>query len=96
MAGFFDKFKDGVVKGATAAADKGSQLVELGKIKAAILKLDTQKADIIKDLGGMFYEMIKKEDLHVEALRAKCDEITEIDRQIAEKRAEEERIKAEG
>lgn len=96
MAGFFDKIKDGVVKGASAAADKGSQLMEIGKIKAAILRLDTQKAEIIKDLGSMFYEMIIKEDLHVEALRAKCDEITEIDRQIAEKRADEEHLKAEG
>lgn len=93
---FFEKVKDAVVKGATTVADKSEQIVEIGKHKVAVLKLESQKGDLIKELGIMFYEMCTKNELQIEALRAKCDSISEIDRQIAEHKAEEERLKAEG
>lgn len=93
---FFEKVKDAVVKGATTVADKSEQIVELGKHKVAVLRLESQRGDQLKELGLLFYEMFTANTLQIEALRAKCDSVAEIDKQIAEHKAEEERLKSEG
>ena len=93
MADFFDKVKSGVLRGANAVADKSEQLVEITKLKAARAKMEAEMEQDFCDLGKAFYAMMEQDDLNVDALRSRCTVIGHLKAQIADNRAEEERVK---
>ena len=49
---FFSKMKDTIVKGANTVAGESGKLVERGKIKASVMKLEDQKKSLLMELGN--------------------------------------------
>ena len=52
---FFSKMKDTIVKGANTVAGESGKLVERGKIKASVMKLEDQKKSLLMELGNKYY-----------------------------------------
>lgn len=83
-----DKMKKGLSKAAGEAGD----LAQVSKIHMQIRKLDSQKRDLLTEVGEKVYEAHRKGtvDATVEAL---YEAIEKLDEEIAEKEEEIERIK---
>ena len=90
---FFDKLGDSIAKGANIVADKGNEFIDIAKLKTARMKLENQREDLLKQLGRLFYDMSRANDVQIAPLQNKCTEIAEIERQITQKRAEEDALK---
>jgi len=91
MEDIFDRIVEGVkkgastvIKGASAVADKGEQLVELTRLRAARAKLQDELAQNYEDLGRELYEMVERDHIVVETLRARCAVIGHLKAQIAD------------
>jgi len=82
MSGFFGKVKDGVVKGANAVADGSEKLMEKGKTKVSILKLQDERRDKIVEIGKLYYETYLTNDKNMGRLYDLCEEVTKIDQEI--------------
>nr|WP_122013361.1 hypothetical protein [Maliibacterium massiliense] len=93
MADFFEKMKSTLVRGANTVAEESSRLVERGKIKANILKLEEERKDKIMALGQTCYHMYKNEQEEMDSLRKLCEEIEALDAAIAKRRSEDEELK---
>lgn len=95
MADFFEKMKSTIVKSANSVADESGKLVERGKIKAYIRKLEDQKKGLIITLGEKYYAFSKQESFSDEELRAICTQIDALQAEIDAKTEESERLKSE-
>ena len=95
MADFFGKMKSTIVKSANSVADESGKLVERGKIKAYIRKLEDQKKGLIITLGEKYYAFSKQESFNDEELRAICTQIDALQAEIDTKTEEGERLKSE-
>lgn len=95
MADFFEKMKSTLVKGANSVADESSKLVERGKLKASILKLEDQKKDLLMELGQKYYALSKQDDANTDELSALCGQIDALQTEIDVKKQESERLKNE-
>lgn len=95
MADFFEKMKSTIVKSANSVADESGKLVERGKIKNAIRKLEDQKKELIVTLGEKYYALSKQEDACEDELRALCTQIDALQTEIDVKTEESERLKSE-
>lgn len=95
MADFFEKMKSTIVKGANSVADESGKLVERGKLKASILKLEDQKKDLLMELGQKYYALSKQDDASTGALSALCGQIDGLQTEIDVKKQESERLKSE-
>ncbi len=95
MADFFGKMKSTIVKSANSVADESGKLVERGKIKAYIRKLEDQKKGLILSLGEKYYAFSKQESFNDEELRAICTQIDALQAEIDAKTEESERLKSE-
>ncbi|MBC8531901.1 hypothetical protein [Gehongia tenuis] len=94
MPDIFERMRDGIVRGASTVAEEGGKLVERGRIKASILKLEDEKRGKLQELGQMFYEMYKKDELHTEVLREVCMQVERLDEELETQRSNE-RLKSE-
>ncbi len=93
MADFLEKMKNGLVKGASTVADGSGKLVERSKIKARIAKLEDEKKDLYRTLGERFYALSKEPNPDGGELEALCAKLDALQKEIDEKREEDERIK---
>ena len=89
MADFFDKVIEwavsagGAVKEAGAAvADKGGQVVENTRLRIERVKLETSRKEELLALGESFYGMFTSGLLDVSDLKARCERVRGLDRQI--------------
>ena len=82
---FFSKMKDTIVKGANTVAGESGKLVERGKIKASVMKLEDQKKSLLMELGNKYYEEV----------RQICEQLDALHAEIEIKKEENERLKAE-
>lgn len=96
MEDIFDKIVEGVKKGASTVkkgasvvADKGEQLVELTKLRAARARLQDELGRNYAELGRELYEMVERDHIISETLRSRCAVIGHIKAQIADSIAEE-------
>lgn len=93
MAGFFDKVKESLDKGVTAASVKSKEMLETQQVKSKLGGFQDQKRAALETLGKEVYDMMVAGGLDPEPLRARVEEITSLDQQIAEKEQELEHIR---
>ena len=67
--------------------------VERSKIKARIAKLEDEKKDLYRTLGERFYALSKEPNPDGGELEALCAKLDALQKEIDEKREEDERIK---
>ena len=86
---WFDQVKDTVKKTAGAAYDKSEQLVDIAKLKLALVSAENETEKLYKELGILCYENSKgtepvgSADEIIEKIDAKYAEISEIKNNIA-------------
>ena len=88
MPGFFDKVKESLDKGVTAASVRSKELLETQQVKSKIGALQDQRRSALEELGKSVFDMMVAGTLDQESLRAKVEAISDLDRQIAEKEEE--------
>ncbi len=93
MAGFFDKVKESLDKGVTAASVRSKEMLETQQVKSKLGGFQDQKRSALEVLGKEVYDMMAVGGLDPEPLRARVEEITSLDQQIAEKEQELEQIR---
>ncbi len=94
MAGFWDKVK----KGAQEAGEKAAKLAKIAKIQAEVTGLGSSRKEKILSLGEKAYNLYKSGKLGGEAqeeLKTFIAAIEEIEKKVADKKKEIEKIKAE-
>lgn len=95
MADFFDDIGENIARGVNVLTnktgmivdkltDKTEEMTDKGRNKWEESKIQRERKDLIIELGEMFYAMVKDNALNTNRLQAKCDEIAELDRKIAE------------
>ncbi|MFR8079024.1 MAG: hypothetical protein ACLU9L_05230 [Christensenellales bacterium] len=92
---FFSKMKDTIVKGANTVAGESGKLVERGKIKASVMKLEDQKKSLLMELGNKYYEAYKQDNTNSDEVRQICEQLDTLHAEIEIKKEENERLKAE-
>jgi hypothetical protein len=99
MGTFWQDVKSSVKKGVSTAADKTEEYGKIGKVKLDIMNLNKQLDKTFKDLGEKAYETLKAkskanlaDDSAVKDMVAKIDELK---KNVIDKEAEIEKIKAE-
>ena len=92
---FFSKMKDTIVKGANTVAGESGKLVERGKIKASVMKLEDQKKSLLMELGNKYYEAYKQDNTNSDEVRQICEQLDALHAEIEIKKQENERLKAE-
>lgn len=76
MADILNKVMDGINKGVTAVSSKSKELIETSKLRAEIRDVESTIQNSFNALGKKVFEMINKEALSEENLKADCGEIT--------------------
>ncbi len=72
----FDQVKDTIKKTAVAAYDKSGQLVDITKIKLAIVSAEGAAEKLYKELGEMYYKDANDGKINdEEAIKSLCDAI---------------------
>ncbi len=84
MADIFDKITGGIDKSIKALSSKGRELIETSKLRSDIKDVQNSIQIKFQSLGKKVYEMINKEVLNEEELRADCKEITSLFKKIIE------------
>jgi len=84
MADFFDKVMGSINKGVDAVSSKGKELIETAKLRAKIRDVESTIQNRFNALGKKVFEMINKEILSEENLKADCGEITALYKKITE------------
>ncbi len=79
MAGFMDK----VGNMAKMAADKTGDMVEIGKLNAKILSQKQSITSVKEEIGGILFEKYKKGEEMAEELIKLCQQIQNIENEIA-------------
>lgn len=98
MADFFDKVQSSIDKGIKAVSSKSKEFLETTKLKGEIRDVEACIQNRFNALGKRVFEMLNREALNEEELRADCGEIACLFKKITEleksiKRAEEEALK---
>jgi ribosomal protein L37E len=84
MADFFDKIMGSINKGVDAVSSKGKELIETTRLRAKIRDVESNIQNRFNALGKKVFEMVNKEILTDENLKADCGEITALYKKIAE------------
>ncbi len=92
---FFSKMKDTIVRSANSVADESGKLVERGKIKASVMKLEDQKKGLLVELGKEYYAAYKQNNTNSETVLQICQQIDALQAEIDIKTQENERLKAD-
>jgi len=87
---FFSKMKDTIVKGANTVAGESGKLVERGKIKASVMKLEDQKKSLLMELGNKYYEAYKQDNTNSDEVRQICEQLDALHAEIEIKKEENE------
>jgi hypothetical protein len=97
MAGLFDKMKEGIGKGVTAASVKSKEMLDSSKIKGKIDSLAKQKEELLTELGNIAFTMYTKGSFNETLLNSKCLVIANLNNEIGEREKElrDIRLKAE-
>lgn len=85
MPGFFDKVKESLDKGVTAASIRSKELLETQQVKSKLGALQDQRKAALEELGTTVYGMVGSGGLDEASLRERCEAIASLDAQIAEK-----------
>ena len=88
MADFFDKLKDGIGKGVTAASVKSKELLESNKVKGQIDNLQKQRRESLLELGSIVFTMFRKGGFDELVVNEKCSLVLSIDEQVKNKEQE--------
>jgi ribosomal protein L40E len=84
MADFFEKVKGGIDKGIKTVSSKGKELIETTKLKGEIKDVQNSIQSRFQALGKKVFEMINREALNEDELRAECKEIASLFKKITE------------
>jgi ribosomal protein L40E len=84
MADFFEKVKGGIDKGIKTVSSKGKELIETTKLKGEIKDVQNSIDIKFQALGKKAFEMINREALNEDELRAECKEIAFLFKKITE------------
>jgi len=84
MADFFDKVMGSINKGVNAVSSKGKELLEIAKLRAQIRDVESTIQNRFAALGKKVFEMINKEILTEETLKADCGEIAALYKKITD------------
>jgi septal ring factor EnvC (AmiA/AmiB activator) len=84
MADFFDKVMGSINKGVDAISSKGKELIEIARLRAKIREVEATIQNRLNALGKKVFEMINKEIMNEENLKADCREITALYKKITE------------
>lgn len=83
MADFFDKVLVGINKGVSSVSEGSKNMMEKAKINTSISDAEKEKKRIAEQLGIIVYDLHQNGEVLPEAVLAFCDQITEINNQIA-------------
>lgn len=92
MADLFNKLKQGLDKGVTAASVKSKEVIESTKLKSQIRDLQGRKREVLEELGNIVYTMFLQGGFDDALLREKAAALAALDNQIKQKEAEEKDI----
>ena len=84
MADFFDKVMGSFNKGVDAISSKGKALIEIARLRAKMRDVEATIQNRFNALGKKVFEMINKEILNDENLKADCGEITALYKKFTE------------
>lgn len=90
MADLFNKLKQGLDKGVTAASAKSKEVIESTKLKSQIRDLQGRKREVLEELGNIVYAMFLQGSFDEARVREQCSAVVAVDGQIKEKEAEVE------
>lgn len=98
MADIFEKITGKIDKGIKAVSSKGKELIETTKLKGEIKDVQNSIESKFQSLGKKVFEMINREALNEEELKADCKDIASLFKKITEleeaiKRVELEALK---
>lgn len=82
MTNFWDDLSDSIARGVDAVVDKTSSIVDKGRGKLEVAKLERQRDEKIFDLGQSFYRMKKDDQLQIAELEIICNEVKWYEEQI--------------
>ena len=92
MADLFNKLKQGLDKGVTAASVKSKEVIESTKLKSQIRDLQGRKRESLEELGNIVYTMFLQGSFDESRVREKAAAVAALDDQIKQKEAEEKDI----
>jgi hypothetical protein len=85
---FFDKLKEGIDKGVKTVGVKSREMVDAMSIKNQLANLRDEKRTLLEELGRVAYAAFQAAPAADPAIREKCEGISALDQQIAEKERE--------
>jgi len=89
---FLDKLKEGIDKGVKTVGVKSREMVDAMSIKNQLANLRDEKRTALEELGRLAYAAFQDAPPLHPAMREKCEGISALDQQIAEKEQELEAI----
>lgn len=92
MADLFNKIKQGLDKGVTAASVKSKEVIESTKLKSQIRDLQGRKREVLEELGSLVYTMFLQGSFDEARVREKAAAVRAVDDQIRQKEAEVEDV----
>jgi RNA polymerase subunit RPABC4/transcription elongation factor Spt4 len=84
MADFFEKITGSIDKGIKTVTSKSKELIETTKLKGEIRNVEASIQNRFQALGKKVYEMINREGLNGEELKADCVEVASLFKKITE------------
>lgn len=84
MADFFEKVKGGIDKSIKTVSSKSKEFLETAKLRAEIRDVETTIQNRFNAIGKKVFEMINREALNEDELRADCGEIAGLYKKITE------------
>lgn len=96
MTDIFDKVVKGIGTGVDAVGSKTKELWDLTRIRSKISDLNADKRRLLEELGETTYEMLAKSAFNFEKLKAKAEEIAELDKRISEAEEELQKVRDTG
>ena len=92
MADLFNKLKQGLDKGVTAASAKSKEVIESTRLKSQIRDLQGRKREVLEELGSLVYAMSLQGGFDEARMREKAAAVAAVDGQIKQKEAEVEGV----
>ena len=91
---WMSNLKEKIATTAGAAKEKSKELVEITRIKFAIMDTEGEIKKLLKDIGEMVYEARKNDSEIDDSLTDKCDQIDVLYAEIAEAQARLDELKS--
>ncbi|MEW5768636.1 MAG: zinc ribbon domain-containing protein [bacterium] len=92
MADLFDKVKQSVGKGLTAASIRSKEMLETAKINREIGRFQEKRRNLLEKLGNIVYTMyLHSPTFDKERIKEMCEALTRLDDQVKDKKEELER-----